>query len=329
MANLLYSERVLRLPRVAWSAVFAGTVVALAIYLVLSALGTAIGSSTVDPLREANPLQGFAFAAGAAVVVVTVISLIAGAYLAGRFAPTHGWLHGVLTWSVMTLITTYLLAMLAGSAVSTAASVLGKGVSVLGEGVARAAPAVAGEAKNAMQQQGVRFDYAGLRSQLDTLLQQTGKPELQPATLKNQAEKAAKGGKAAVQQSAEQPQQAGETLQQWFARVKRSAQPAISAADKQALVNIIAARTGKSQAEAQQIADNYEQMYRKAVADYQAAKQQAEQKAREAAEIAAKNLARASWWTFALLVIGAIVSGAAGNLGFRQQPELEEEIVRR
>lgn len=45
---------------------------------------------------------------------------------------------------------------------------------------------------------------------------------------------------------------------------------------------------------------------------------------RVSADNAARNLARATWWGFALLVLGAIISAAAGNLGFRHQPLSEE-----
>ena len=47
-------------------------------------------------------------------------------------------------------------------------------------------------------------------------------------------------------------------------RVRKAGEPALSAADKQALVNIVAARTGKSQQEAQQVVDNYARAYQQA-----------------------------------------------------------------
>ncbi|WAH64532.1 hypothetical protein [Xanthomonas hortorum] len=47
-------------PRMSWGAVLAGCTFALVTYLTLSVLGTAIGASTIDPLREANPSAGWA-----------------------------------------------------------------------------------------------------------------------------------------------------------------------------------------------------------------------------------------------------------------------------
>ena len=46
---------------------------------------------------------------------------------------------------------------------------------------------------------------------------------------------------------------------------------------------------------------------------------------RVAADNAARNVARATWWGVALLVLGAIISAAAGNLGYRHQ--LLEEVL--
>lgn len=51
---------------------------------------------------------------------------------------------------------------------------------------------------------------------------------------------------------------------------------------------------------------------------------QAEQDARQAADAAAKGVARASWYSFAALIVGAIIAIVSGGAGFRHQPPLEE-----
>ena len=323
MATIRSSKVIAPRPGFSWSAVFAGAILSLVIYLVLSVLGAAIGASVVEPMRDGS-LRGFSVAAGIWTVVSTLISLIVGAYFAGRSAPAQGWLHGVLTWAIMTLASTYLLTAAVGTVISGAGSVVGKGLSVAGEGAARAAPALVEKGKEQLQESGVQLDFDSLRSQLDTLLRQTGKPELNPSNLQQQAQQGAQQAQTAAQQGAQQPQNADDDLARWFQNVKRSAQPTLAAADKDALVNIIVARTGKSRDEAQQIADNYERTYNQAVAQFQQAKDQAEQKAREMADIAAKRFKHAAWWTFIVMVVGAVISGAAGQLGYRRRPAWEE-----
>jgi hypothetical protein len=51
---------------------------------------------------------------------------------------------------------------------------------------------------------------------------------------------------------------------------------------------------------------------------------QAEQNARQAADTAARAVARATWFSFAALVVGAIIALGSGILGFRHQPLYEE-----
>jgi hypothetical protein len=51
---------------------------------------------------------------------------------------------------------------------------------------------------------------------------------------------------------------------------------------------------------------------------------EAQQDAREAADTAARAVARASWFSFAALVVGAIIAAVSGGAGFRHQPPFED-----
>jgi len=299
--------------RVSWSSVLAGSAIALVTYLVLSVLGTAIGASAVDPLETGNPLRGFGTGAGIWLFVSTLLAIAAGAFVAGRTAPDRGGLHGVLTWTLTTLLTTWLLAGLAASVVGTAGNVVGKGLSVAGSGIAAAAPGIGDSVKQQLNEQGIQLDWKSLQGQLDTLLKQSGKPELDPGKVEQKTDQAAADGKQVATEAATNPAQASDQLKQWFERVKASGEPALNAADKDALVNIVAARTGKSKEEATQIVDNYAQAYQQAMQKVDVLKQQAEQKAREAADVAAKQLSRAAWSTLAMLLLGAALSFFVGR----------------
>lgn len=50
---------------------------------------------------------------------------------------------------------------------------------------------------------------------------------------------------------------------------------------------------------------------------------QADADARQAADTAARTVARASWFSVAALVVGAVIALGAGGLGFRHQPAVE------
>lgn len=303
--------------RVSWGAIFAGFFLALVTYLFLGVLGTAIGAGSIDAVGDRNPLAGFGTGAGIWVGVSTLLALAVGAFIAGHSAPSKGALHGVLCWAVTTLITVYALSSLAGGVIGTASRVAGTGISLAGQSVAAVAPGIASGVKDQLKQNGVDFDFADIRTQLETLLRQTGKAELSPEALKSQAAGAVQDGKATAGQSAKAPQASGDDLGAFIDRLRQKAQPGLDAADKEALVNIIMARTGQSRTEAQQTADNFQKSFDQAIAKYEELKTQAEQKARQAAEVAASGVSKAAWAGVGVMLLGLLVSAAAGFFGRR------------
>ncbi|CAI0890160.1 Uncharacterised protein [Serratia proteamaculans] len=299
---------------VSWGSILAGSAMALVTYLILSVLGTAVGASAVDPLQAGNPLSGFGVGTGIWLFVTTLLSLAAGAFVAGRTSPNRGGLHGLLSWAVTTLLTTWLVISLASGVVGLAGNAVGKGLSLAGNGLAAAAPGIGDSVKQQLDKKGISLDWDDLQNQLATTLKQTGKPELDPSRLEQKTEQAGADSKQSATDAATDPAQATAELKQWFERVKQSGEPTLNAADKDALVNIVAARTGKSHAEATQIVDNYAQAYQQAVKKVEELKAQAEQKAREAADVAAKQVSRAAWGSLLLLLLGAGLSFAIGRI---------------
>ncbi|CAB3759635.1 TIGR04086 family membrane protein [Paraburkholderia solisilvae] len=61
-----------------------------------------------------------------------------------------------------------------------------------------------------------------------------------------------------------------------------------------------------------------------ASATAEASSPQAQTDARQAADTAARNVARASWFSFAALIVGVIIAIVSGHAGFRHQPPFEE-----
>ncbi|XAH24703.1 hypothetical protein AAFF27_05795 [Xylophilus sp. GW821-FHT01B05] len=308
---------------VSWGAVFAGLVLSLIAYLVLSVLGAAIGASAIDPIGDRNPFSNFGVGAGIWAGLTTLVAIAIGGFVAGYLSRRSGALHGLLAWALTTLATVYLLVSATGGALSLAGSAAKTGLNVAGSvasaGASAAGPAIGDAIKGQLNQAGISLDAGSLQSQLDTLLRQTGKVELQPENLKSQAQDAVDSGQAQAASTAANPQSADTDAKDWLSGVLQRGSNTLNAADKDALVNIIAARTGKTRDEAQQIADNYEQTYNQAAAKIADAKAQAEQTAREAGATAASNVAKGSWGTLLVLLISAIVAAGAGAAGFRRQ----------
>ncbi|MBE5252078.1 TIGR04086 family membrane protein [Mixta mediterraneensis] len=308
----------LPLKRISWSAVFAGVICALIVHILLALLGTAIGATTIDPMDEQNPLQHIGTGALVWTAVDMLIAMAAGSYIAGRLAQREGALHGLLMFGLSTVFTIYLAISLASSVLGGAMNIVGSGFQALGSGISAAAPSVTQMAKDKLQENNINLD--DLQNQLETTLRQTGKPELQPENLKQDANNEAQNAENQASNTANHPQTADTDLANWVRSVMNRHSDTLQAADRDALKNIIKARTGKSDQEVDQIVAQTEQSYQQAVQKYQELKQQAEQKARKAAQQAAAATAKASWYAFFMLIIEAILAGVMGMVGRRTQP---------
>ncbi|WP_410524934.1 hypothetical protein [Pseudomonas sp. DTU_2021_1001937_2_SI_NGA_ILE_001] len=308
------------LKRISWSAILAGVVLAMIVSLLLSLLGTAIGSASIDPLQEANPVAGLGTGAGIWVVVSSVISLFVGGWAAGRLAQREGAFHGLLVWASVSLITVYLVSSAVTGVVRSGLNLADSGLSAVGSGIAQVAPALGDKIQEQMKQQGIDFNLNDIQNEIETAMRQTGKPQLNPDNVRQEADAAAQDAQNTAERSASNPQQADEQLGGLLDRIKAKGNEAWDAADRQALVNLIKARGNKTDAEANQIVDQAQASYRQAYAKYQELKAQAEQKAREAAEVTAKRVSQASWVLLVTLVISGLVAAAAGVLGRRTQP---------
>ncbi|WP_395397747.1 hypothetical protein [Novosphingobium sp. BL-8A] len=116
-----------------WSAIFGGTVGAIAITLSLLALGSALGLATISPWPGLGAKAStFAIGTGIWLIVTQWLSALTGGYLSGRLRTRWTGLHtdevffrdtahGFLAWATATVILA-LVAVMAGALMSTAAA---------------------------------------------------------------------------------------------------------------------------------------------------------------------------------------------------------------
>jgi hypothetical protein len=128
--NVASDERYSAVKRISWGAIFAGTIVALVVQIMLSLLGVGIGLGVINPASAAD-LTGLGIGAAIWLVVSTLIALFIGGFVAGRLAGMpirgDGILHGVVVWGLGTLVSLYLATSAVGGAVSGVAAMLGQG----------------------------------------------------------------------------------------------------------------------------------------------------------------------------------------------------------
>jgi hypothetical protein len=303
--------------RISWGAVFAGVVVAMVLQLALSLLGFGIGVGTIDPVEEQNPMSGLGTGALIWWVVTMLLSLFAGGWVAGRLSgmPTtfDSILHGILTWSLFTLLTFYLLTTALGRVISGVGGVVGQTLSLAGRGIEAAAPQVASAVQGELEERGITTET--LKREARTILQQTGKPELQPENLEQEARSAGRTAQQGAGEAAADPQAAGSTFDEVMDRLYGRGQDVASAADREAAANVIMKRTGKSRAEANEIVDNWANTYEQAKAQYKETRAEVGERARVVGSDVASAVSKASIYAFFGLLLGAIAAGIGGKLG--------------
>jgi hypothetical protein len=266
---------------VSWAAVIAGGVAAVALTLLLVALGTGIGLSSVSPWSSSNPSSTtFTLLAAVWLIIVQWLSSGLGGYLAGRLRTKWTTLHtdevffrdtahGFLAWALASIV----VAAFATSSVSSAVSSAGRAIST----VAGSAASTATQA--AANQPSSSSDYF-----LDTLFRKD-QPDPNASPQDARAE-------------------AGRILARSIANGN------LEPNDRTYLSKLISARTGISQQDAE-----------KRVDDVMSQVKAAEDKAKAAADAARKASAKASFYLFFSMLIGAFIASAAGALGGRQRDE--------
>lgn len=107
-----------KVSRISWPAVFAGGITALAIAFLLNLLGLGVGLSTVDPLTEADPLDGLGTGTAIWWALSNFAALFIGGMVAARMSglPSNvdGALHGFLAWTLYALVTVYFISSTIG-----------------------------------------------------------------------------------------------------------------------------------------------------------------------------------------------------------------------
>ncbi len=272
----------------AWGGVIAGAVAGLATHILIMMLLTAIGMGAANPGTDDNPVATFGLGTAIAWSVSALISLFIGGWVAGRCAArvhsVSGGVHGFLVWCVATIAGVLIVSSGAGALIGGAARIVGQGASMAGQ----AAGGMADLAKEA-----VASNAASIQSMMDEVTEN-------PA-IKNNAAKAA-AAKREIGQAVRQLFRADGNLR-----------------DPQARKEVVEAmtRAGVSEADANQTVDSWVASMERMRAQFDQAKTAAVEKAREAADKAAKGIAKAALWSFIGFVLGALAATFGGRSGQR------------
>ena len=275
---------------VSWGAIIAGAVVAAAVSLILLALASGLGLASVSPWPNSGAsLTTFSVMTAIGLIVVQWVASGFGGYVTGRlrtkWTGTHthevffrDTAHGFIMWALSTVLVASLLA-------SATASLVGAGAHGAAMVASGAAAGGAGAAGSAM---------ANSSAPAGTLSPVGSVSAYNVDTLFRSAQPNANGGTSNADARAE--------ATRILARSLTSGD--VAAADRTYLAQLVAARTGVSDTDAQKRVDD-------TIAQVQAD----ETKARQAADTARKASSAASIFTALAMVIGAFIACAAAALG--------------
>lgn len=280
---------------ISWGAIVGGAFAAAAMGLILVALGTGLGFAAVSPWSHSGASATTMTIAGAIwLLLMSAIASAIGGYLAGRlrtrWIDVHGdevffrdTAHGFLAWAVGTVITAAVLTSAAGALVAGTAKVAaaGTGATVAGAGAAGMAAVSNGVTS------GKALEGADPNAYYVDSLFRTDKPGEAPGA--DDSATRAEVGRV-------------------FATGLRGGD--LSPADRTYLGQLVAARTGLSQDEADKRVNDAYTRAKTAAAD-------AEAKAREAADAARKAASYTSLWMFIALLVGAFSATYAATIGGR------------
>jgi len=266
---------------VSWPAIIAGAFVMVSASLILLALGSGLGLAMVSPWPNsgASPTT-FSIVTALGLIVVQWLSAALGGYLTGRLRTkwvrvhTHEVFFRDTAHGLLAWAVATIIAV--GFLASATSAVIGGGVRVAATVASGAAQGAAGAASTGA------FDPRGY--DIDTLFRSTGA-----------------NANAA---NADTRMEAARIL------AKGLASGDVSAPDRTYLAQLVAARTGIAEPDAQ-----------KRVDDVIAAEKAAEAEVRKAADAARKAASALSIFTALSMLVGAFIACAAASLGGQQRDE--------
>ncbi|WP_273758629.1 YrzE family protein [Bartonella sp. AU55XJBT] len=324
---------------ISWSAIFAGLVTALATSICLSFLIAALGLSQMD-FTSSSPFRGSFLSMGIGSLIVMVISLASGGFIAGRFAEISGALHGFLTWALVTLLMTFQAIHVVSSTANLSAKAVGKSTSMI-EQTVDSLPSLLSKINSESfekffaenRDNGINFDKLG--NELRTLLHKSDIPALNPDRLKQTYQAALNDIGSAITAFKNDPSHYRTTLKNLGDRLSDRIEALTEKFNQSDIIKALM-NNDMSHTDAQTAAN-------RALHVYQGAEEKTEQtlkalekqadtlsqkldtQAKNALYVADKATTKAShmgWWGFLGSLIGAIISSVCGYYGYRSRKDI-------
>lgn len=316
---------------ISWSSIIAGVVTFIALLIMFSLIGTAIGFGVTD-VTSSDPFAGVGTGLAIWGILTLLISLVAAGVVAGITAARAGLIHGFLTWATSVIVLFLLLTFTTINTFQTVGSIFGSVGSAVGQGVG----SVASSAGDAIQstfdnvtQNLPGVETAEVENNVEDILADTNIPELQPGYLNSQLAESRTEILNAGKELVLNPENSDAILQDLRNSLTAKAEEIQNSVDEEAISNAVASNTDLSQAEAEeatanivnglnQAADEAAQQIENAQAALENASQDLETAIadlRQRTEQVTQTAAEISIWGFVALLLTMIATSLAGLWG--------------
>lgn len=318
---------------ISWGAVFAGIATFLAVLILLSLLGSAIGFGTIQPASGGSLFQGTRPALIAWGILTFIISFLAAGFIAGMASRRVGMLHGFLTWAGSVIVLLLMISMLASTVFSAAGSLISGAFSVAGDAASGVSNLVSTGVEEATQSIG-DVDTQEAEAQINDILQDTDVPELQPGYIQGQLDGATSDIAAAGRELLLNPGNSEQIISETTQSLQERTDTIANAADEEAIASAVEENTNLTGAEAQEATNNVTNALQSTADSAQQAVTQASdslnqlgQNVVQAADTATNVATQASIWSFVALLVGMVISTIAGILGSNFVGDRDEEVM--
>jgi hypothetical protein len=293
-----------------WGAVIAGAVTALSAHLLITTFGIGLGVQMINATTDPEPVKRFSVGVGVVWTISALLSLWLGGWVAGRVTPEPsrglGRLHGVLVWSLATVVMAFAVTTSSGLLLGGVAKLTGAGLAFAGQQAGHAVSAASGD----FVKRAVDANPDLLGSFVREAVPESGAAPAGPGDNQPQANPAAH-------------RELSWALVRFFSRDKND-RPAEAHA---ALVRAVASATGVDEAQASQRVDSWIAAYDQVQADLADMARRAEQRARRAAEVASGYVTHAAVWTVVAFLVGAIAAAWGGTSDARARREYAAAVT--
>ncbi len=223
-------------------------------------------------------------------------------------------LHGLLAWALFTLLSLYILNSAVGKVFNLVGSTISTVASATGQAVGAAVPDDLGQRiSQELRQSDINLNT--IRSEVYQLLEDTEKAALDPQNLERDARQVADEARTDAERAAKNPYAASREVNEVIDRIASRGDNIINAADQDALVNVMVARTDMTEPEAREAVRGYSQKFEEAKATAQQKLNQLGDTAVQVSDDVADGLATAAIIGFLGLLAGAGAAFFAGTLG--------------